>query len=322
MKYRAFHFIVAIFMCASPLLFGQTSTPYQFLRSEASARTAGLAGACTSITNDPSAMFYNPASVVTDDPREISATFIKQVLDINSGTITYTNTLNGANNPGAFAVGVNYLNYGNFDRADKNGIINGTFGANDISLVGAYSNYLDSNLSYGVSAELISNSLENTGSTAIAFGAGILYQYSKPNSKSKTNIGFSILHAGFQLSKIGGTSESLPTDVRLGINHRLRGLPLLINLSFNRLADSQTKFGDRFLNFSIGGEFYFGKAVQVRFGYDNQKRRELSPDTRAGMSGFSFGLGIVTAQKLKVDYAMNLFGIGGTQHRISIGMQL
>ena len=315
MKTVIFALILAGTACVT--LSAQTTSLYRFLHNDASARSAALAGAFVSMPEDPSAFFYNPASVATLKESRIAATFLKHVLDINSGFVSYNSTLDALGDNGKFAVGINYINYGSFDRADRNGVVTGTFGGYDLAVSGVYSNILDSNLYYGVGIGFIANSLESSSSMAFAVDAGILYRM----PAARTNIGLSVLHAGSQFSSLGGVREQLPLDIRLGVNHRLRGLPLLLNLSFQRLADETDSFFRRFENFSLGGELYLSSALQVRLGYDNQRRSGLAPESQKKLAGLSAGVGILI-KEINVDYGISSLGNAGTMHRFSVSAPL
>lgn len=301
----------------SASLFAQTNSLYRFLRNDASARSAALGGAFVSMPDDPAAVFYNPAAVATLGESRIAATYLKHALDINSGFLSYNNTLEGIGDNGHFSVGVNYVNYGSFDRADRNGNITGTFGGYDLAAMATYANWLDSNLYYGVTVNVIVNGLESYSSSAFAVDAGVLYQM----PESRTNIGLSVLHAGAQLSAIGSEREELPLDIRFGLNHRLRGLPLLLNVSLHHLADEKDNFIDRFENFSLGGELYLSSVLRARLGYDNQRRAGLASESQKKLAGLSAGIGIII-KNINIDYAMSSFGTVGTLHRVSVAAPL
>lgn len=295
----------------------ETGSLYRFLRNDASARASAMAGVFVAMPEDPSSVFYNPATVMTVQNSSLGTTFLKHVLDINSGFVSYTDTLNEFGNGGKYTVGVNYVNYGSFDERDSDGEVRGTFGGYDIALQASYANALDEKIYYGVSVKFVNNSLEEVGSSAVAFDVGLLARF----NGDSTNVGISVLHAGTQLSKLDGISESLPVDVRIGVNHRLRGLPLLVNLSLSRLSDEAEDFFNRLENFAVAGELYLSKALQVRLGYDNQRRRELAPSSQKKLSGFSAGLGI-NVKNAKVDYGISSFGIAGAQHRFTVNLIL
>jgi hypothetical protein len=159
--------------------------------------------------------------------------------------------------------------------------------------------------------------IEKANSFAFGVDAGLIYLI----PEKRTNIGLSILHLGSQFTSLDGTKESLPLDVRAGVNHRLRGLPLLFNFSLHHLADKADNFFDRFLSFSLGGEFYFGDYVKVRLGYDNQIRRLTTPSNDKKFSGFSGGVGIQT-EYFNFDYGVAQIGNSALLHRFTIGLEI
>lgn len=304
-------FITAIFLCSAFAL-NAAESPFQFVRYNSSARAAGLAGCFTSMPNDISALFFNPAVLPTIRDKHFSTTFMKHVLDINSGNIAYSKSYMDY---GWFAASLGYTNYGSFTRADDLGQTSNTFSANDMILQVSYANELDSNLYYGVTAKFLYANIEKYYSTAVALDAGILYIF----PDRRTNVGLSILHAGTQVTKYNNTKEELPLDIRFGINNRLKGLPLLVNFSLSHLADPTNNFFDRFLNFSIAGELYLGDYVQARIGYDNQVRREVALDADKKMTGISGGIGL-KLKDFNFDYGIAIAGTSALMHRFSLAL--
>lgn len=288
--------------------------PFQFLHLNQSARAAALGGAFTAMGNDVSAIFINPASLGTVEDNNLSVTFLKHVSDINSGLATYIIPLEMN---GTLAASALFTSYGSFIRADGSGKQTGTFGSSETALSVTYSNNLDSNLFWGASAKFAYSTLAEVSSVGFGVDAGIFYQM----PKSRTNIGVSILNIGTQLSTYEGLQETLPLDVRIGINHRLRGLPMLVNFNFHHLGDETDDFFGKFANFSLGGELYLGKVIQVRVGYDNRVRTAVSVESQRGLSGFSAGVGIKTSFAM-IDYGASSLGSAASLHRFSIGMKL
>lgn len=288
------------------------NTPFQFLRLNSNARAAGIAGCFEAMPNDPGAVFFNPATISTVEDKHFSATFLKHVLDINSGNVVYTQNFE---NLGTFGASIAFTSYGSFVRSDKYGSQIGSFNANDIVIAASYSNQLDTNLYYGISLKYLYNNIDKYNSSSVAFDAGLIFQI----PESRTNIGLSVLHAGAQLSQFYDYYEPLPLDVRFGVNNRLRGLPLLVNLSIHHLADQSDSFFDKFLNFSIGGEFYFGEYIQARLGYDNKIRRKAAPQNDKQFTGLSAGVGIKT-NAVNIDYAIAQYGYNTFLHRIGINL--
>jgi hypothetical protein len=270
-----------------------------------------MAGSFVSITNDPSALFYNPASLATLDASRGSVGFFKHLLDINSGYIVY-----GQDVPevGHFGAGILYTNYGTFDETDELGNTTGTFHAADLAIAVGYSDLLDDNLYYGASIKFIHSGIAGYSSTGLAADLGILFAI--PNSR--LTLGGSIRNIGGQLSTYAGVRESLPLDVTIGASVIPRGLPLLLNVNFHKLNEDPGGFIDRFRAFTVGGEFTLSKVFQLRFGYNNEQRSDLKTGTTGGLAGFSGGIG-VTVSDYKVDYALSSLGKVGILHRISLG---
>lgn len=291
----------------------QTLSPYDFLRSMESARAAGLAGAFVAIAGDASAQVYNPATIPTVAEQTLSLTFIKHVLDINSGLAAYTGRL-GAGWWGASAA---FTSFGSFTRSDAVGNAIGTFGAASVALQASYANQLDTNAYYGVTLGYTQTTIDRLAASALVASIGILYQL----PQIRTAIGGSVRFLGVQLASMNGESAALPTDVRVGISHRLRGLPLLVNFSLTRLVEQRQNIGQRFRNFVLGGELYLGKLVQLRLGYDNGIRSSQSTQTVAFLTGFSLGAGVVLTN-LTLDYTMTTLSGPAVVHRLSCSLAL
>ena len=74
---------------------------------------------------------------------------------------------------------------------------------------------------------------------------------------------------------------------------------------------------DRFRTFSFGTEFNLSKALRLRLGYDNSKRKDLKIGTTAGLAGFNIGLGALISG-YNFDYAYSSLGPVGSLNRIGI----
>ncbi|MCS6999598.1 MAG: PorV/PorQ family protein [Candidatus Kapabacteria bacterium] len=297
----------------SRLCWGQTLSPFDFLRTAESARAAGLAGAFVAIAGDASAQLYNPATIPTVPPDALSLTFIKHVLDINSGVAAYCGQM-GAGWWGATAA---YTSYGQFTRTDALGNAIGTFGAAHFALQVSYANQLDTNVFYGVSLGYVHTAIDRGAASALIATVGLFYQF----PLIRTSIGGSIRYFGVQLARMNGESAALPTDIRLGVSHRLRGLPLMVNFSLTRLVEDRMSLTERLRNFAIAGELYLGKSVQLRLGYDNGVRSGQSSVSASPLSGFGVGAGLVFPS-LTLDYTLTTLSAPALVHRLSCGLAL
>lgn len=284
-------------------------TIFEFLRLEASARAASLGNAFITFRNDPAILFHNPGGISTVLNPSGSFGFIKHLLDVNAGYAVYVQEVEDI---GWIGGGVTYFNYGSNERRDKFANDLGTFGAGDLAITAGYGNRSDE-IYYGGNVKFIYSSIDNYSASAVAIDAGVTYLI----PTEQIAIAVSILNLGTQLSTFTGTRESLPFDMRIGISKQLEHLPLLLNLNFHKLNESQESIIKHLNAFSIGGEFTLSDELKLRLGYNNEKRRELKVGSSAGLTGFSAGLGLGVSGYL-VDYSFSSFGAIGALHRFSV----
>ncbi len=293
---------------------GDKNSTYDFLRLDNGARSAALGGSFVSITDDPVIIFYNPAGLSTLGSNQASFGYLKHLLDISSGYAAYGQQYRDW---GWFGAGVSYINYGSFTQTDEVGNRLGTFHAQELAVLVGYSDFVYEKIHYGVNLKFIYSSIADSRSAAVAFDLGGMYTF----EAEQITVGASLLNVGRQVNAYKGTREDLPLDLKVGLSKRLEHLPLLLNVDFHRLNESAENFLTRLRTFSAGGEFTVSEALRLRFGYNNERRRDLKIGTSAGLAGFSFGGGFVGSQ-YKIDYAFSSLGKIGGLHRITVGINL
>lgn len=310
MKFR----LICLLLVFGPVAAAQQTTTFDFLRLDMNARAAALNGSFVSMTNDPNLLYYNPAGLATLERPSASASFLKHLLDVNAGSLTYGQAYDDL---GTFAAGVVFVDYGSFPHTDESQNVLGTFSAKELAITAGWGMQLEENMYVGASLEFVSSSIASYGANAVALGAGFLYQI----PSEMITIGASLLHAGAQASTYAGIRESLPLELSVGITKKPEHLPAYLNLNFHRLTDKAESFFDRFSSFTIGVEFLMSESTRLRAGYDNEKKRELKLGAGSGLAGFSFGGGILINEYL-LDYSYNSYGKIGGLHRVSVGMIL
>ncbi len=300
--------VILALLLASASLFSQTT--YNFLRLDNSPRAAALAGSFVAANDDVNSIFYNPAGINLLTATPVSFSFLKHLEGINSASLIASRNVKDW---GRFSLGVQFVNYGTFTKADEFGNKLGDFGANDFALSLGYGNKLDENFYYGVNVKFIYSGIDVYSSTAISADVGLLYEI----PKQLWSIGFSVLNMGTQLSTYAGATEDLPLDVRFGVAKRLAHVPLKLYFSFNHLADDYDSFGDRLNQWTFGAELKISGVVVLRFGYDKNMRDETELGTKKGLAGFNLGFG-VNVKGYQIDYAFSSFGPVGSLHRFGL----
>jgi hypothetical protein len=222
------------FFAATKVLLSQEEIPaFEFLRVDPGAKASSLAGAFDTYTDDPNAMFYNPATLSTMTRGKISGGFGKYLLDMNFGSFSFAQKYKDI---GWFGIGIKYFDYGTFDKADESGIPTGeTFSANDLMVSVGYSNYVYEEINYGITVKYIYSGIADYKSTALAMDFGLLYLIPGP----QIGLSFGVNNLGSQLSTYIDTREKLPLDIRVGFSKRLEHTPVRLNVTFAKLNESR-----------------------------------------------------------------------------------
>ncbi len=274
-----------------------------------------MAGSYVSMQNDPAGIFYNPATIGTSLEPVASLGYASHVLDIKAGFAAYTQEIQSI---GVVGLGVNYVNYGSFLGRNDQGIETGSFNAGDMAISLSLANLFEENLYYGITGKYIYSSIADANSSALAMDLGLMYLIPGDDPIS---IGAAISNIGSQIDKYGSTKEQLPLEIKFGGTIKPQHLPLQLSINFHKLNEQRDSFLDKFTTFTVGGEFTLSKALRFRFGYNNERRKELKIGTSAGMAGFSMGGGLVL-KNVRLDYSFNSYGEIGSISRITLGLDV
>ncbi|MDX2128667.1 MAG: PorV/PorQ family protein [Chloroherpetonaceae bacterium] len=292
----------------------QTTTLYDFMLYDRSARIAALSGNTVSLDGDIVNAFQNPALFSKESSGQGSASFQKHFLDINSGFLAYGFELEDI---GSMGIGITYVSYGTFDEADELGNITGSFSAADLAIQAGISRELyrwdNSMIVGGAAVKYIFSSLAGLRASAFASDFGLFYKH----APQKFSMGISLQNLGFNVSTYNGIDEPLPVELRFALSKQLEGLPLILTAGFIRLNESSDGLLNRFRNFTIGGEFLLGNYVRLRFGYNNQLRQVLNVSESLGFSGLSAGFGAIINQ-FRFDYGLSSYGAVGSLHQMTL----
>jgi len=299
---------------------------YTFLKIGSGARSQALAGAYVGLSDDESALFYNPAGLTAkgestelyddllDQPaiqttkNWFTATYMDYLLDFQYGFIGYIRELDETSRGG---VSLTYLNYGEFVGLDINGDETGTnFTPMDLAFSITYSERFTPKLSAGVTGKFIYEKISDYTSNGLAVDLGMMYLV---DDKGTNRVGLALTNLGTQLS---GLTEShkdpLPTKIALGSSHQLRGLPLIF-------SDEIGKPFDNDFYFSVGMELVALKPFFMRVGWTSASKdyRVGEDDSDDIIGGFAGGFGYIY-NKYALDYSYSSKADLGEAHRISI----
>ncbi|MBU1320614.1 MAG: hypothetical protein KKG33_06565 [candidate division Zixibacteria bacterium] len=300
---------------------------YSFLKVPVGAKAPAMGGAYTGLSDDESALYYNPAGITQIPGSAVSASYNNYVAGIQGGFLSYIAPW-GKRAKLGFAI--NYVDYGSITRTDVDAEIQGDFSGSDIALSvtaawrwpgdseNGYDNegnqYDDngvprqwSGLSLGLTGKFIYESLDEYNSDALAVDLGLVHGL----SDNRTRLGVSASNLGFQMRSLSQEhKDALPAILRAGIGHQLKAAPLIVS------ADVVKPF-DNDIYLSAGLNLVQFQPLSVRAGYSTIGKNYKTDSDKDNWAGLSFGLGILL-KKLVFDYAFIPYADIGSSHRIAI----
>ncbi len=281
MRYRVLRRIILgwILLIIVVALFGEVSvaasdagrTAADFLSIGIGAKAAGMGGAYTAISDGASASYWNPAGLADVEGGEVVLGHFSWFQDITleHGAVAYQ-----ISDRTALAASVTYLNYGQINGYDVNGMTTDEITAYD--LCGALSVGMSAghNLSIGLSGKFISQKLDDLNASAFAVDLGLKYQI------DRLTLAAVVANVGSDMS-FDGVKERLPTTARFGIAVYPFFESFVTSLEFEKKA-----YGGAVVR--NGFEVNFGDQYFLRTGYS------YFPDQqdRSFGSGISMGAGV------------------------------
>lgn len=317
---------------------------FEFLNLTQSSRVTALGGALVSvIDNDINLGYSNPALLNDAMHSEISFNHNFHFADISHGFAVggyYHEKLKTT-----FQLGFNYVNYGNFIRADALGNITGEFSSGETAITIGAGRSLNERIRGGINVKYINSSFDIYRASGIAADLGLSYH----NPESQMTVGFVARHIGTTLNSYTDQPESLPFDLQLGLSKRFKYLPFRFSITAHHLhqwnirldeanqsdpinflggetvEESQLSKGidNLFRHFVFNGEFLIGQEEQfkLRIGYNHMRRTELSVSEFRSLGGLSFGIGFKIS-KFRLDYGLGYYHLAGAVNHLSFSLNL
>jgi hypothetical protein len=283
---------------------------YQFLNLVSSPRQAALGGkVLTNVDYDVTQGLYNPATINVEMDNQLALNFSSYLGGITYGTAAYAYTWD--RRVQTFHIGMTYINYGDFDGFDENGISTGSFTGTEAALSFGYALQLGySDFYFGVNIKIITSKLDQYTSIGAATDLGLIYI----NDKIDFNAAITVRNLGSQITTYAGLNEPLPFEVDFGISQTLENVPIRWHVTLENLQKwplarpnparvtsdlegNQTAEKIGFLNKTIrhlilAAELFPDKGFNVRIGYNFRRAEELRILEQRNFSGLSFGFGI------------------------------
>lgn len=241
-----------------------------------------------------------------------------------------------------FATSLQYVGYGDVTHTDAAGNIMGTFRPADFAWqVTASRRYLEK-WHYGLSLKYIRSRYQEYHSSGLAADVGIAFQ----DTAHGWQAGLVARNMGSQFSSYSnGVQEPLPFDLQIGISKRLAHIPLQLSATVHHAYQFDIRYADPdyeegtviengdtvragggaidkvFRHFVLAAQLEIGKYVELTAAYNHLRRRELALPDQQGMSGFSFGAGVIV-NKLQLRFARSWYQRATAFNHLGISLPL
>ncbi|MGE5313753.1 MAG: PorV/PorQ family protein [Acidobacteriota bacterium] len=299
--------VVLVALLAASTLYAQKedagTTGASFLKLGVGARAAGMGFSALTLTQDASALFWNPGALAHIPSTDLTVNYNRLYADMTHSFLGMA--LPGRD--GTFALGLLYYTSGSMTRTEavSDGTLpftkTGEFANHDGALMLGYGMSLSDQIHVGLSLKGI---FESTGEKSGYGGAIDLGAYAK---LEMIDVGISVKNIGPKL-KYKNASEPLPLQVLLGTSVYLIPEAFLVTASGGAAGEGKTQF-------TVGAEYRYD-FIAFRAGY-----RTGLEDVTGSMKGLTGGLGLYYKQ-IRLDYAYNTYGDLGGVHLISLGFEL
>lgn len=312
---------------------------FPFLGLPTHARVAALGGQVASATRPDGVYFQNNPALADSLPdNQLSISFMPYLAAAKYYTIQYGLPVKSKNSQ--WAMGLQYLSYGQFNLTDPQGNTLGTFTANDYAL-GLTHARTEGNFSLGATLKAVGSSIETYSAFGLMADVGAIFRH----PKRELSIGLVAKNAGVLLRNFGPTDADLPFDLQAGVTFKPRYAPVRLTLTGYQLHRFDIVYNDPALNVSydlngtaiprqlsianrlahhliVGAELLFSRNVNVMVAYNHRQRQEGKLLSGAGLAGLSFGAS-VQARAFQLTYARFVYApTSGGSSQLSVRMDL
>lgn len=286
------------------------SSGASFLKLGVGARALGMGSAYTALSNDVTALHWNPAGLSRLGKKEISVMHAELFSNNRFDFFGYAHPTS----KGAFGIGAVYLSQGEMEGRTEGREKKSDFSASDLAITFGCSRFVNSNASLGVNVKLIQSKIAGASATGLAFDMGTMWKM----SGSKTQLGFAIQNMGPKM-KFVDEGYNLPLTLIGGAGYRFFS-NLLIS------ADLKHQPYNSRTSFSLGTEFSPVSMLSLRAGYLTNALKPTSSNNNnlteklSNLSGVGLGLGFKIGSS-NIDYSFTPAGELGNTQRISLSMK-
>ncbi len=293
------------------------------LQLPSGARSAALGGVVPALPGDVTLIADNPALMDSVEVGDFALAYSPFF-----GGINYLNATGAFNagKAGLLAVGIAYVDYGDFTERDLIGTELGTFTPRDL-MIRVSKGHRIGPFVLGINLKYANTSIAGYASNAIMADLGGFYQ----KSGSQLTFGMVLKNMGTSFSNFASSRPALPTDVHLGMSFKPEYMPARFSLAaynfvdsdlayFGKTIDSQENpavFQEVFRHINLGMELLIGKSLNVLIGYNHLRNQELRLARGGFGAGFSWGF-MARIKKMEIRFSRATYHAAGGMSTLSV----
>ncbi len=307
------------------------TTAAQVLKFNVGPRAIGMGGAFTAVSDDITAMYWNPGGTANIQMNEAFFNHTSLYADIRHDFAAIASHLSDFGTIGAFVsvLSMDEMMVRTVEMPEGTGEF---FNAGAIVIGLNYSRYLTENFAIGGNFKYINESIWNMSATGFGIDIGTMYKLPVLNelriAASISNFGTKMQLSGRDVTQVIPSGAGGQNFVNSNIELDHFDLPLLFRfgLSTDVIRDGTSKLvvsvdaihpNDHTEYINTGAEYSWNEVLYLRAGYNSL----FEQDTEKGLTlGFGVHYRIIDMVKVKLDYAYQDFGRLKDVHYFSVGV--
>lgn len=307
------------------------TTAAQVLKFNVGPRAIGMGGAFTAVSDDITAMYWNPGGTANILMNEVFFNHTSLYADIRHDFAAIASHLSDFGTIGAFVsvLSMDEMMVRTVEMPEGTGEF---FNAGAIVIGLNYSRYLTENFAIGGNFKYINESIWNMSATGFGIDIGTMYKLPVLNelriAASISNFGTKMQLSGRDVTQVIPSGAGGQNFVNSNIELDHFDLPLLFRfgLSTDVIRDGTSKLvvsvdaihpNDHTEYINAGTEYSWNEVLYLRAGYNSL----FEQDTEKGLTlGFGVHYRIIDMVKVKLDYAYQDFGRLKDVHYFSVGV--
>lgn len=298
------------------------TTGWQFLKFDPCARSAAMSGAFLAVTDDVSALYWDPAGLTRMDSAKYHAE-VDHTHYVSNTSLSFAGIAHRINKNSVLGVSMQYFDSGNMDVTTEFMPFGTgqTFRASDLGLGVSFAQQLTKLFAYGVTVKYIREQLAEVHTQNVVFDFGFQYDIGIAN----TRFAVGISNFGFNTAPQGSiTAETLAGTVTYD-DFKSIAVPTVFRLGFawdalkneNNILTCAAQLNhptDNNETYALGLEYGWHHILYARTGY-------LFASDESAFPTFGFGFTLPRYfGALHIDYAYCYENHLGSIHRIGIGL--